>query len=58
MTISGLSSQVTVSMPSMPWNTTSTSSTNANATRTPRSRRARIDSAAITTMIRPSVLAK
>ena len=47
VTMSGFSSQVTVSMPSMPWNTTSASSTSANHTLTPRSRRARIDSAAM-----------
>jgi hypothetical protein len=54
VTISGFSSQVTVSMPRMPWNTTSASSVIANPTLTPRSRRARIESAAMTTMIRPS----
>jgi hypothetical protein len=58
VTISGFSSQVTVSMPRIPWNTTSASSASAKPTLTPRSRRARIANAVMTTMIRPSVLAK
>ncbi len=57
VTISGFSSQVTVSMPRMPWNTTSASSASENSTLTPFSRRARIDSAAITMTMKPSVLA-
>ena len=45
--MSGFSNQVTVSMPSMPWKTTSASSTSANHTLTPGSRRARMESTAM-----------
>jgi hypothetical protein len=56
-TTSGLTSHQTVNAPSTPWNTTVPSRVSANGTLTCFWRRKAMATAAITTMIRPRVVA-